>query len=482
MRIVLRIPWAWLVWLGLAAAVAGDEAPPERPRAEVATPNPWTRGNPEGWWNKRREAIMALPGRAESQIAFVGDSITDGWDSESGGLRIWEKEFVPLGAVNLGIVCDSTQHALWRIQNGEVDGMSKLKVVVVEIGVNNKGINGHSDAEVEKGIIALCDALERRAPQVRIILMGVFPRIWGRDNSDALNRELSKLHDGKRIFFANINPKLTETEGAIADIVGHLSETGYQIWADSIRATIRNLMAPKVEFQDPIGVPPEPVTTGKRDPQTEVKRCRAATPVRNPNSPRWYLKHFNILTWGRQFERRRAELAFLGSNHTYRFPKTVWDRDVAPIKAYNLGMPKDSTEHVLWRIDNGAVDKAWSNLKLLVVEVGAGNRIVQGDKAEDIAAGIGAICARVKTNAPGAKIVLMGLFPQGPDGEQIDDVNARIAKLADGENIFYLDISNALLETPHAIGKDGTTLSEKGYEVWVEALRPMFKQFLPTRL
>ena len=145
---------AWLVLcsaLTVRGAAEEAEKAPQRCQAETPVPNPWTKGLPEGWWLKRHEDIMALPNRAECQIVFVGDSITDGWDAEGGGLQVWNKEFVPLGAVNLGIVCDSTQHALWRILHGEVDGMPQLKVAVIELGVNNKGINGHTEEDVEKG-------------------------------------------------------------------------------------------------------------------------------------------------------------------------------------------------------------------------------------------------------------------------------------------------------------------------------------------
>jgi lysophospholipase L1-like esterase len=464
--------------LTIQFAAEGVAKSPQPCRAETPVPNPWTKGNPDGWWMTRHEEIMALPNRAECQIAFVGDSITDGWDAELNGLQIWQKEFVPLGAVNLGINCDSTQHALWRILNGEVDGMTKLKVVVVELGVNNKGINGHTEADVEKGIIAVCEALKQKAPRARIILMGVFPRFYGRDNSANLNRNLAKLHDGKRIFFVNINKKLTDTEGGIVDRVGHVGEVGYQIWADAIRGTIKNLMADNVQYQAPIGVPQAKTTAPFRNrggdgKTTKVNLCRAATPARNMQGPRWYRKHFDVFVWGNRFERRRAEVTFLGGSVTYSFPKAIWEKEYGPSKVYNLGMPNDSTEHVLWRIDNGAVDMAWSNLKLLVLEVGIENKRIRQDKAEDIAAGIAAIRDRVRTNVPQAKILLMGVFPPGPDGDKHGDVNNLIARLADGKQVFFLDINDALLKTPDALSKDGKTLTEKGYQVWVEQMRPL---------
>jgi len=204
--------------------------------------NPWTRKCPKGWWLKRHEDILKAPGRKECQIVFIGDSITDGWDSENGGLKVWEKEFVPLKALNLGINCDSTQHALWRLDNGEVDGLPKLKVAVVMIGVNNKGINRHNGADVAEGIKALCARLRSKVPQARILLLGVFPRGFGKDKNDDVNEIIAKLHDGKHIFYLNINESLLKTKGAIKDRVGHVTEKGYEVWAEEIRPTLMKLM------------------------------------------------------------------------------------------------------------------------------------------------------------------------------------------------------------------------------------------------
>lgn len=197
---------------------------------------------PRGWWKKRHEETLAAPGRKDTQIAFIGDSITDGWDSEGGGLKIWEEEYVPMKALNLGINCDSTQHVLWRLDHGAVDDLPDLKVAVVMIGVNNKGINRHKGEDVAAGIAAVCGKLRAKAPHARILLLNVFPRGFGRDMSTDINSTISKLHEGRDIFYLNINETLVKTEGAIRDRVGHLTEKGYEVWAEQIRPTLKELM------------------------------------------------------------------------------------------------------------------------------------------------------------------------------------------------------------------------------------------------
>jgi lysophospholipase L1-like esterase len=233
-----------VLWQGDLQCFADDQVPTAA-TCKAATPieNPWTKRLPAGWWKQRHEDILAAPGRKECQLVFIGDSITDGWDQEGGGLKIWDKEYVPMKALNLGINCDSTQHVLWRLDHGEIDGMPDLKVAVIMIGVNNKGITRDGPEEIALGIEAICGRVKAKAPQAKILLLGVFPRLFGKDNNDDVNGVIAKLDDGKQIFYLNINEKLLATEGAIQDRVGHVTEKGYEVWADAIRPELKKLMA-----------------------------------------------------------------------------------------------------------------------------------------------------------------------------------------------------------------------------------------------
>jgi lysophospholipase L1-like esterase len=221
----------------------GTAVSPAKCAAATPVENPWTKRLPKGWWKQRHDDILAAPGRAEAELVFIGDSITDGWDQEGSGLATWEKEYVPMKALNLGINCDSTQHVLWRLDNGEIDGLQNLKVAIVMIGTNNKGITRDEPADIAIGIEALCDRLKAKVPHAKILLLGVFPKFFGKDKHAVINGTIAKLHDGERIFYLNINDKLIETEGAIKDRVGHLTDIGYQVWADAIRTTLKELMA-----------------------------------------------------------------------------------------------------------------------------------------------------------------------------------------------------------------------------------------------
>jgi len=221
----------------------GTATAPAPCKAMTPVENPWTKRLPKGWWKQRHEDILAAPGRAEAEIVFIGDSIADGWDQEGGGLEVWEKEYVPIKALNLGINCDSTQHVLWRLDHGEIDGLPSLKVAVVMIGVNNKGITRDKPADIARGIEAICSRLKAKVPHAKVLLLGVFPRFFGKDNNEDVNGIIARLHDGERVVYLNINDQLLKTDGAIKDRVGHLTSKGYQVWADAMRPTLARMMA-----------------------------------------------------------------------------------------------------------------------------------------------------------------------------------------------------------------------------------------------
>jgi hypothetical protein len=130
-------------------------------------------------WVARHKGFVELAKAGNVDVLFLGDSITDGW--RKGGLAIWEERFAPLKAVNFGIGGDRTQHVLWRIENGELDGISP-KVVVLMIGTNNTGFEPdkttrrNTEAETAEGVRAIVEHLRTKLPSAKILLLAIFPR------------------------------------------------------------------------------------------------------------------------------------------------------------------------------------------------------------------------------------------------------------------------------------------------------------------
>ncbi|MFM9001360.1 MAG: platelet-activating factor acetylhydrolase IB subunit [Opitutia bacterium] len=185
--------------------------------------------------------------KGEAQVVFLGDSITAGWKGQP---ALFEKEFGGYKAANFGIGGDRTQHVLWRVENGEFDGI-KPKAVVLMIGTNNAGVAENTPEQIAAGIRNIVAAVHKRSPDTKVLLLAIFPRGAAeqnnpaRDKNKAVNAIISKLHDGKKVHYLDIGPSFLAADGTLAkeimpDLL-HLSAKGYQIWADSIREKLAEL-------------------------------------------------------------------------------------------------------------------------------------------------------------------------------------------------------------------------------------------------
>jgi lysophospholipase L1-like esterase len=171
-----------------------------------------------------------------------GDSITDFWENRN--KSNWDKHLGGWKAADFGISGDRTQNVLWRLQNGELEGV-KPKVIVLLIGTNNLAANtvyaDNSPEDTAKGVKAIVDLLKEKEPQAHILLMAVFPREDKplADKVNALNALIAKLDDGRQVRFLNINASLTDNHGKLLPGVMlrdnlHPAEKGYDLWAEGI--------------------------------------------------------------------------------------------------------------------------------------------------------------------------------------------------------------------------------------------------------
>jgi lysophospholipase L1-like esterase len=205
-------------------------------------------------WMSRHDALVAEAERGGVSILFLGDSITDGWHWDKGGKNVWAKIYAPQHAANFGIGWDRIQNVLWRIENGELDGISP-KVIVLLIGTNNCGNedNGkprNTTPEIIAGISNLVRQVQVRLPKSKILLLGLFPRGEKTDpvraQVKAVNAGIAKLDDGKTVKYLDIGNKFLEPDGTLSrkimpDLL-HPSEKGYQIWADAMNPTLEQMM------------------------------------------------------------------------------------------------------------------------------------------------------------------------------------------------------------------------------------------------
>jgi lysophospholipase L1-like esterase len=242
---IRRLPLAALGLATLLYAATAQE--PKKAGDTSATTEPVPRSN-EGWWMKLHEQHLEAVKPGNTDLIFVGDSITQGW--EGAGREVWSRYYAPRKAVNLGIGGDRTQHVLWRLDHDEVRGISP-KVAVVMIGTNN--VSSNSPDEIAAGIGAIVKKLRDKLPRTKVLLLGVFPRSpkpdAARDRIRAINDQIKSLASEQGVTYLDISKTFLNPDSSISkDIMPdflHLSPKGYRMWAEAIEPTLWEMMEGK---------------------------------------------------------------------------------------------------------------------------------------------------------------------------------------------------------------------------------------------
>jgi len=202
------------------------------------------------WWMPRHQAVVDRVKQGNVDLIFIGDSITHDW--EGNGKETWDKYYAKRNAVNMGFSGDCTQHVLWRLDNGEVTGISP-KLAIIMIGTNNSNGSDNTAKEIGEGIIAICQKLRKDLPNTKILILAIFPRGEKPSAQREKNAEASKLAstiaDNKWIYYMDINDKFLDKDGTLPnDIMPdflHLNAKGYQIEAQAIEPMVEKLMGAK---------------------------------------------------------------------------------------------------------------------------------------------------------------------------------------------------------------------------------------------
>jgi beta-glucosidase len=200
-------------------------------------------------WMKRHDSISEKAKKGDIDLIFIGDSITQGW--EGAGKAVWAKYYAPRKALNVGISGDRTEHVLWRLDHGNIDNI-KPKLAVIMIGTNNSGSN--TPAEIAAGIKLIVEKLRTKLPEMKILLLGVFPRgekptDHGRIVNAKVNEIIAKLADDKMVYYQDIGAKFLGPDGVMSketmhDFL-HPGAAGYETWAEAIEPKVKELMGEK---------------------------------------------------------------------------------------------------------------------------------------------------------------------------------------------------------------------------------------------
>ncbi len=182
------------------------------------------------------------------------------------------------------------------------------------------------------------------------------------------------------------------------------------------------------------------------------------------------------------------DIEFIGDSITQgwedRGGDKTWRQYYGNRKAINFGVSGDRTQHVLWRFEQGQLEGI--KAKVAVVMIGTNNSNNKDNTEAEILEGVAAIVQQIRTRQPETKIILCSIFPRGisfsPQRGKILQVNQALAKLDDGQRVFYLDFGSQFIERDGAISPkimpDALHPNAAGYQIWAAAIEPKLKELL----
>ncbi len=215
---------------------------PKAPRTADSSVTPHDR-NP-----KRHQGFLARIKEGPVGLLFLGDSITDGWPKKSP--NTW-KNFDAYKSADFGVSGERTEDVLFRITNGELDGIDP-KAVVIMIGTNNIGHFADEKPEwVAAGVKKIIETVRTKLPNAKILLLAIFPRGNTADDEKrkrvvATNEIIKDFHDATHVTYLDIGAKFLDDNGNMRkDIMPdalHPNDKGYQIWYDAMWPTLEGLL------------------------------------------------------------------------------------------------------------------------------------------------------------------------------------------------------------------------------------------------
>lgn len=230
---------------------------------------------------------------------------------------------------------------------------------------------------------------------------------------------------------------------------------------------------------------PSPVAS-ESAPPPGVNSATYPLPRGGKDATGWLAAHEKLVA---SVKNPGAQVLFIGDSITQFWLSPdkgapVWKEKIAPLRAANIGIAGDRTEHILWRLRNGGLGAA--DPRVIVLLAGINN--INKNTAPEIVEGDTAIVNEIRAQRPDAQILLLGVLPIGlkpnPQREKIKEINSALAKLADDKSVFFLDIGAAFL-TPDGIlpaetFPDGLHPSTQGYVIFADAIVPRLKELLAT--
>ncbi|MDD5704366.1 MAG: GDSL-type esterase/lipase family protein [Kiritimatiellae bacterium] len=251
----MRIAFAVIAWTGtsfcLAVGAPTASLPaPVMPTNTAIVPVTHNREPQIYDWPTRHQEVLACLKEKKPDLILIGDSIIHYWGGEpkhriARAPDVWTQYFGKRNAVNLGFGWDRTENVLWRLRNGELDGIAP-KAAVILIGVNNLGLN--TAEEIAAGIAAICAEVHRRLPTTNILLLGILPHANQPAKLVEVNRLSTALNGKDGVTFLDVGSAFHDAAGQFRRDLFldglHPNATGCRVLCDAIEPTLARLMGP----------------------------------------------------------------------------------------------------------------------------------------------------------------------------------------------------------------------------------------------
>jgi inosine-uridine nucleoside N-ribohydrolase/lysophospholipase L1-like esterase len=218
-------------------------------------------------WTNRHARILREQAAMDPEIVLLGDSITHEWAGRHsiGGddaLPRFKRAFEGYRVLDAGYGFDRIQNILWRLENGELDGI-RPKLVVLLAGTNNMNLKSKADPtlanstpeEIAEGVIAVVDRLRRKLPEAHMLVLGIFPR--GRKAGSRCRVEgatanaliAAGLTGMERVSFADISGVFLGDDGVFPEELSHdalhLKDAGFDRWRTALQPWIEKYVPSK---------------------------------------------------------------------------------------------------------------------------------------------------------------------------------------------------------------------------------------------
>lgn len=185
-------------------------------------------------WEDRHYDMLRLNPTDAPKVVLIGNSITHNWGGKPLNNRIkgadsWQKYVAPYQVRNFGFGWDRVENVLWRVYHDEFDGIAPEKIIV-NIGTNNLQLN--TDDEIVQGLRFLVQAIQKRQPQAKITLLGIYPRRAQEERVTTLNKAIQAMSKAEKVGFSDIGKVFLQKDGKINESLFsdglHPNAAGYE--------------------------------------------------------------------------------------------------------------------------------------------------------------------------------------------------------------------------------------------------------------